>query len=438
MVCLTVQPEAAHITPGDSLAVVLTVHNTGNSDHQYCINVSGIPNDWYHLASAHLSLSSDASERVCMIVQPSTTSATVTSRHCIEIRVASEDDPLAHASAVIDLAVSAIGGLSLDVAPDEAEGSSARFRITVSNQVSWPVLVLTTAYDPENKLRFRMGSENPVAVPSGRSVETMMHVVPKTRLPFGSTHVYTIELRGCELGREGIANRNLVRLARFKYVPPQLALWSEMPPRWLNRRVQLVALLLLIPLSLLLIHATEWSAKALTTKPGFTPISRAAGTQARQSHERNLKVAIVPRPAKKHVRATTRGGAAIPTSISASLLGAEVAGMPIASTILLNPNTMHFGNQAVGTASASKIINVVNLGPQPITIIRVTVDETYPRNFNEVTTCTKRIIAVYGACQVQVRFKPVSRGAHHASIFITDNVAGGHYRIDLSGHGGAH
>jgi len=95
----------------------------------------------------------------------------------------------------------------------------------------------------------------------------------------------------------------------------------------------------------------------------------------------------------------------------------------------LNPATLTFTGQQVGTLSGSQRVTVTNTGGAALTISRVAVTG----DFTTSDTCVGTSIAVGGSCSVQVSFLPSVTGARAGLLTIYGNVSGGQATVSLSG-----
>ncbi|WP_433984297.1 choice-of-anchor D domain-containing protein [Tunturiibacter empetritectus] len=86
------------------------------------------------------------------------------------------------------------------------------------------------------------------------------------------------------------------------------------------------------------------------------------------------------------------------------LVTAAIAAQPIIS---LNPTSVIFNGQSIGTASATQTITVTNTGLAPLTVSLVAVTG----DFNETDNCTAAPIAINVTCTIQVSFLPTATGA---------------------------
>ena len=183
-----------------------------------------------------------------------------------------DDDPAIHAAAVVSPTMSTGSGLDMPVQPTdtdmdmpvqpmdmdmfvqptEVEGRTATFRLTYRNHSAAPISVALTAQDGEEGLGFRCEPAEPVIVPVGSASSVMVQVVPKVREMVGLPHAYAIVFRALQVWPVRESNRDLVREARFTYVPPIPTPAPAMLPAWLRR-------LPLWTLPLLLVLLSCWS-----------------------------------------------------------------------------------------------------------------------------------------------------------------------------------
>jgi hypothetical protein len=121
-----------------------------------------------------------------------------------------------------------------------------------------------------------------------------------------------------------------------------------------------------------------------------------------------------------------------PQSVALSGSGA-VAG-PGAS---LNPTSLSFGNQAVGTSGTAQTVTLTNNGTSATTISGITVTGTNAGDFSQTTTCpiSPATLAANATCTISVTFTPGASGARSAQLSITDNAAGSPQTVALSGTG---
>jgi hypothetical protein len=121
------------------------------------------------------------------------------------------------------------GGLDMDVQPAATAGPHATFRVAFLNQAHHPARLTLTVRDNENRLRVRIQPRGPVVVPAQGTTTITARVVPMIGALDGEPHVYELEFRGRQRGRENTGASPLVTRARFTYVPRRAVLG---PPAW--------------------------------------------------------------------------------------------------------------------------------------------------------------------------------------------------------------
>ena len=248
-VCLTVVPEAAQVALGGQLAVSLTLQNTSDREACYHLDVRGIPVDWYDLAQRRIALLPAASAQVLLTVHPRGDTVAAAGHYALTVQVTAEDDAAPPAAAAMALTVRTGSGVDMDVQPTEVAGRAATFRLTYHNHSPAPVALALLAHASEEGVRFRPEPAEPVVVPGDRVGSVVVHVVPKVRPLVGVPQAYGIVFRALPLWTMPQGTVELVRAARFTYVPyvrlPALArapVWVRRLPAWTG----VLALVLLV------------------------------------------------------------------------------------------------------------------------------------------------------------------------------------------------
>lgn len=117
-------------------------------------------------------------------------------------------------------------------------------------------------------------------------------------------------------------------------------------------------------------------------------------------------------------------------NIISILLNQSVA-PPVAN---LSAQSLSFGNQAVGSTSASQSITLSNTGGSNLAVYSISLTGAEPGDFKESNNCPGSL-AASANCTINVSFAPTAANARTASVAISDNSAGGEQAISLSGAG---
>jgi hypothetical protein len=98
--------------------------------------------------------------------------------------------------------------------------------------------------------------------------------------------------------------------------------------------------------------------------------------------------------------------------------------------VTLSTNVINFGNQAVGTTSASQPVTLTNTGNGALTInsIATTAD------FAQTNNCGS-VVAASANCTINVTFTPGATGARNGALTISDSASGSPRIVNLSGTG---
>src|SRR3989475_1102373 len=117
-----------------------------------------------------------------------------------------------------------------------------------------------------------------------------------------------------------------------------------------------------------------------------------------------------------------------------SLTGSGVSsgtGSPAAS---LSPTSLTFGNQNVGTTSATQAVTLSNTGTAALSISGIAVTGTNSGDFAQSNTCGSSV-AASASCTINVTFAPTASGTRTATVTVTDNATGSPHTASLTGSG---
>ena len=99
----------------------------------------------------------------------------------------------------------------------------------------------------------------------------------------------------------------------------------------------------------------------------------------------------------------------------------------------LNPGSLTFSKQKVGTTSAPRSITVTNHEKVTVTFDSITITGTNSSDFAQTNTCTS--VAAGGNCTVKVTFSPTATGTRTATLTLTDTATNSPQTAKLSGTG---
>jgi YVTN family beta-propeller protein len=102
--------------------------------------------------------------------------------------------------------------------------------------------------------------------------------------------------------------------------------------------------------------------------------------------------------------------------------------------VSLDPRSLSFGTQKVGTTSGVKSVTVTNSGTTPLVLGSVSINGDY--SIASSTTCTAGLsVTPAHSCRIDVKFSPRSKGQRFGVVTIHDNALLGQQDISLSGQG---
>ncbi|HJT57984.1 MAG TPA: choice-of-anchor D domain-containing protein [Ktedonobacteraceae bacterium] len=119
---------------------------------------------------------------------------------------------------------------------------------------------------------------------------------------------------------------------------------------------------------------------------------------------------------------------------SVALAGTGIVPAPIVS---LDPTSLGFGNQNVGTMSAAQTVTLTNSGTLPLSISSIGINGANASDFAQTNNCpsSPSTLAVNASCTVYVNFDPGSAGSKSASLTFTDNAGDSPESVPLTGTG---
>ena len=142
-------------------------------------------------------------------------------------------------------------------------------------------------------------------------------------------------------------------------------------------------------------------------------------------------VSVTFRPAALNARTAAL---TIPSNAGGSPHGVALSGSGVAAplpAIALNPTSLAYGNQTVGTVSAAKVITLTNSGNAALGISSIA---TTGAGFAATHNCSASL-AASAACTINVTFAPTSANASTGAVTITSTAAGNPHTVGLSGTG---
>jgi hypothetical protein len=112
----------------------------------------------------------------------------------------------------------------------------------------------------------------------------------------------------------------------------------------------------------------------------------------------------------------------------------NLAGTGITPAVTLNPTSLSFGNQNVGTTSGAKGVQLKNTGNGTLTISSIAISGTNAIDFAQTNNCPGSL-APGAQCNINVNFSPTGVGTRTASLSVTDNASNSPQPASLTGTG---
>ncbi|MGD9714490.1 MAG: beta strand repeat-containing protein [Thermomicrobiales bacterium] len=113
----------------------------------------------------------------------------------------------------------------------------------------------------------------------------------------------------------------------------------------------------------------------------------------------------------------------------------SLTGTGTAPVIGLNPTSLAFSNQNVGTTSTSRTLTVNNTGTANLVITAINISGTHAAEYAFTSGTLPITIAPSSSANLGVTFSPTAAGARTASLNLTTNATGSPHGVALSGTG---
>jgi len=125
-----------------------------------------------------------------------------------------------------------------------------------------------------------------------------------------------------------------------------------------------------------------------------------------------------------------------PTSDDATLVawshGRGVWSLTSGPKATLSPTSLSFGNQTVGTTSASQAVTLTDSGTQPLLITAISASG----DFSQTNACGAAVLPA-ASCTINVTFSPTATGPRTGTLSVTDNAGDSPQTAALEGTGTA-
>jgi uncharacterized repeat protein (TIGR01451 family) len=122
----------------------------------------------------------------------------------------------------------------------------------------------------------------------------------------------------------------------------------------------------------------------------------------------------------------------VPTSSSDGPQTLTLTGTGINPGLSATPGSLTFGQQVVGTTSASKGVTIANTGTTDLIVTGAQASGDFTA---DASGCTAQAIAPGQACVISVVFSPTATGSRAGTLSITSNAASSPDSVSLSGTG---
>ena len=102
------------------------------------------------------------------------------------------------------------------------------------------------------------------------------------------------------------------------------------------------------------------------------------------------------------------------------------------AALSLNPSSLSFSAQVIGTTSTAQVVNLSNSGGSSLSISAISMSGAQAGDFPLSSTCGTSL-AAGASCTVSVRFTPTAAGTRSATLLIADSAANSPQSLAVSG-----
>jgi len=114
------------------------------------------------------------------------------------------------------------------------------------------------------------------------------------------------------------------------------------------------------------------------------------------------------------------------------------SGITAATSAVVNPTSLSFSSQAVGTVSTPQTVTITNTGTQTLNITKVSTGTTGDFAYTSPSClAVQNTLAVNQSCTISVTFSPVATGTRTGTLSISDTATGSPQSVALTGIGAA-
>ncbi|MBI3474861.1 MAG: SBBP repeat-containing protein [Acidobacteria bacterium] len=163
------------------------------------------------------------------------------------------------------------------------------------------------------------------------------------------------------------------------------------------------------------------------SNPGDFTQTNTCGSSLAAGASCTISVAFIPstRGSRTALLGISDSDAGSPQTVSLSGTGVAVS---------LSAKKLNFGNQPVGTKSASQTFTLTNLDGTPLHFSKIVIKAKNAADFSQTNTCGTGIGA-HASCTITVNFTPSAQGARRGSLQISDDGGASPQKVTLLGTG---
>ena len=173
------------VFPASSLAVPLSITNTSDSDAEFRVEVSGLPDDWVKPKKLTFPLPAQEATQLQFLIKPGRRSDTPPQPFPLNINITRLDEAQQNLRLIGIIKLGGFGGLSLALDPPVCR-DKGDFNLYLLNQGNEPLHLALECIDIKSRLDLRL-SQTAVTLPPGGRVQVAGNVRSRRRPLVGKT-----------------------------------------------------------------------------------------------------------------------------------------------------------------------------------------------------------------------------------------------------------
>ncbi|HWO73982.1 MAG TPA: SH3 domain-containing protein, partial [Dehalococcoidia bacterium] len=224
---LTLSPRSTfRFGPGEvATPAVITVQNKSSLIERYQIQILGLPEEWYNLDRAEVSLQPGASVQVPLRLTPKPGPSFPAGDYPFQIRVAPHSFPESFAEIGAIISIIGVAAFDARLTPAQTQGRKEKYKLTLVNTGAVPLSLWMEGTDPGGACKFKFPP--PPTLEPGQEAVVPVWLGARRNGLVGKPETYDFRLRVLPAGAQSGAAKSFdARLVHQPFLTPRFAALS--------------------------------------------------------------------------------------------------------------------------------------------------------------------------------------------------------------------